>query len=53
MIVPNSQLITDRVLNWTLQDRLQRIDLPVGVSYGIPPEKVIEILETALSVARW
>jgi potassium-dependent mechanosensitive channel len=46
MIVPNAQLVTDRVLNWTLPDRLRRIDLPVGMSYGIPPEKVIEILET-------
>jgi small-conductance mechanosensitive channel len=46
MIVPNAQLITDRVLNWTLHDRLRRIDVPVGVSYGTPPEKVIEILET-------
>jgi potassium efflux system protein len=33
------------VTNWTLGDRLRRIDLPVGVSYGADPKKAIEVLE--------
>ena len=45
MIVPNAQLITERLTNWTLSDRLRRIDLPVGVNYGTPPETVIQTLE--------
>ena len=45
IIVPNSQLITDQVTNWTLSDRLRRLDLPIGVNYGAEPEKVIELLE--------
>ena len=45
MIVPNAQLVTERVTNWTLSDRTRRIDLPVGVDYGSPPEKVVEVLE--------
>jgi small-conductance mechanosensitive channel len=45
IIVPNSQLVTDRVTNWTLSDRLRRVDLPVGVNYGAEPKKVIELLE--------
>ena len=45
IIVPNSQLVTDRVTNWTLSDRLRRVDLPVGVNYGADPKKVIELLE--------
>jgi len=49
IIVPNSQLISERVTNWTLSDQLRRVDLPVGVSYGASPKKVIELLE---SVAR-
>ena len=49
IIVPNAQLITQEVTNWTLSDQLRRIDLPVGVSYGTAPKKVIELLE---SVAR-
>jgi small-conductance mechanosensitive channel len=49
IIVPNAQLVTDRVTNWTLSDRRRRIDIPVGVDYGSPPAKVVEVLE---SVAR-
>ncbi len=46
IIVPNAQFITANVTNWTLSDRLRRIDLPVGVSYGAAPRQVIELLET-------
>ena len=45
IIVPNSQLVTDKVTNWTLSDKLRRIDLPIGVIYGADPKKVIEMLE--------
>ena len=45
IIIPNSQLVTDRVTNWTFSDRLRRVDLPIGVNYGADPKKVIELLE--------
>ena len=45
IIVPNAQLISEQVTNWTLSDQLRRIDLPVGVNYGAVPKKVIELLE--------
>src|SRR5208283_3231596 len=45
IIVPNAQLITERVTNWTLSDRLMRIDLPVGLNYGADPQKAIQLLE--------
>jgi len=45
IIVPNAQLVTDRVTNWTASDRLRRIEIPVGVDYGSAPEKVVEVLE--------
>jgi potassium efflux system protein len=45
IIVPNSQLVTEQVTNWTLSDQLRRIDLPVGVNYSAEPKKVIEVLE--------
>lgn len=45
IIVPNAQLITERVTNWTLSDQLRRIDLPVGLNYGVDPRKAIQLLE--------
>jgi small-conductance mechanosensitive channel len=45
IIVPNAQLISEQVTNWTLSDQLRRIDLPVGVNYGAEPKKVIEVME--------
>ena len=44
IIVPNSQLVTEKVTNWTLGDKLRRIDLSVGVNYGANPKKVVDLL---------
>jgi small-conductance mechanosensitive channel len=53
MIVPNADLVSNMVTNWTLSDQLRRIDVPVGVKYGTDPEKVIEVLhEAAMKVDR-
>jgi potassium-dependent mechanosensitive channel len=45
IIVPNAQLITQDVTNWTLSDRLRRVDLPVAVIAGAAPKKVIDLIE--------
>ena len=34
IVVPNSDLVSSQVTNWTLSDRKSRITLPVGVAYG-------------------
>jgi potassium efflux system protein len=34
IVVPNSDLVSNQVTNWTLSDRKSRITLPVGVAYG-------------------
>jgi small-conductance mechanosensitive channel len=44
VLVPNAQLITERVTNWTLSDRQRLIQVPVGVSYSAQPKRVIEML---------
>jgi potassium-dependent mechanosensitive channel len=44
LIVPNSELITGRVLNWTHRDSLVAVSVKVGVSYASDPEQVIGIL---------
>lgn len=44
IIVPNSELINASVGNWTHKNRLGRVEIPVGVSYGSDPRRVMEIL---------
>ncbi|MEZ5278334.1 MAG: mechanosensitive ion channel [Opitutaceae bacterium] len=44
IIVPNGNLISNEVTNWTLSDQQRRIDISVGVAYGNDPEKVIALL---------
>jgi small-conductance mechanosensitive channel len=46
VIVPNGNLISSEVINWTLSDRQRRLDIHVGVEYGTDPEQVIELLNT-------
>ena len=47
VIVPNGNLISNEVVNWTMSDRQRRVELPVGVAYGTDPHRVIEILQNA------
>ena len=42
--MPNSKLISEEVINWTLSDQQRRIDINVGVAYGSDPENIIELL---------
>ncbi|QDU91342.1 Miniconductance mechanosensitive channel MscM precursor [Pirellulimonas nuda] len=33
-VVPNKDLVTERLLNWTLSDQMNRLVIEVGVAYG-------------------
>ena len=44
VIVPNSEFISSRVINWSHNDRNVRFNIPVGVAYKEDPEKVKKIL---------
>ncbi|MDX1699292.1 MAG: mechanosensitive ion channel [Melioribacteraceae bacterium] len=44
VVVPNGQLISNKLVNWTMTDRLRRIDIKVGVSYGTNIELVMQTL---------
>lgn len=44
VIIPNSELITSALINYTHKDKYGRIDVAVPVSYGEDPNKVGEIL---------
>lgn len=49
VIVPNSNLISNQVTNWTLSSYRRRAEIPVGVTYGTDPEVVLRLL---VAVAR-
>lgn len=44
VILPNSELINSAVGNWTLRNRLGRVDIPVTASYENDPRKVHQLL---------
>ncbi len=44
IIVPNSDLISQKVTNWTFTSNISRIVLQVGVAYGSPLDEVLKIL---------
>lgn len=44
IVIPNANLITGQVTNWTLKERRIRVRVTVGVAYGSDTAKVIEIL---------
>jgi len=45
VIVPNGNLISNEMINWTLSDSNRRMDIRIGVAYGTDPELVVSILE--------
>lgn len=45
VIVPNGDLTSNRVTNWTLSDLRRRVSLPVSVAYGTDAATVIELLK--------
>ena len=44
VFIPNSQLVSQNVVNWTYSDLRRRIVLPVKVAYGTAPKQVSELL---------
>ncbi len=47
MLVPNQQLISNAVINWSYTDPRIRLKLPIRVSYGDDPEVALQILLAA------
>jgi len=44
VIVPNADLISGKLVNWTLTDMRRRIEIPIGVAYGTDPDTVMRLL---------
>jgi small-conductance mechanosensitive channel len=44
IVVPNAELISQQVVNWSRSDQLRRMDVSVGVAYGTDPHLVTRTL---------
>jgi small-conductance mechanosensitive channel len=44
IVIPNSDLVTNQVTNWTRTNRIMRLTIPVGVAYGSDVPLVMKIL---------
>ena len=44
LIIPNADLISNQVTNWTLTNREVRLRIPVGVAYGSDVSLVVETI---------
>jgi potassium efflux system protein len=47
ILVPNSDIITRQLTNWTLRDQYARFHLPFGVAYGSDKDKVRDVVQKA------
>ncbi|WP_282606121.1 mechanosensitive ion channel family protein [Pelagibius sp. Alg239-R121] len=48
-LIPNEDLITQRVVNWSFSDKLIRMEITFGVSYDCDPHEVRRIAREAAS----
>jgi small-conductance mechanosensitive channel len=46
-LIPNEDLITNQVVNWSFSDKLLRLKITVGVSYNADIHEVIRLMVTA------
>ncbi|ASC71687.1 mechanosensitive ion channel protein MscS [Halomicronema hongdechloris C2206] len=44
VVIPNNELISRRILNWSYESPVSRLRLPVGIVYGSDPMAVTETL---------
>lgn len=45
LIIPNKTLITERLINWTLTDSTNRLEIPIGISYESDTRVAVRLLE--------
>ncbi len=51
LVVPNKDLLTGHLLNWTLSDAANRVTVFVGVAYGSDAERVTSVLREVVTGA--
>lgn len=57
VIIPNSELLSASVINWTHKSKLGRFEVPVGVAYGSDVDQVMALLDECVrantQVLKW
>ncbi|MGZ9105594.1 MAG: mechanosensitive ion channel family protein, partial [Rhodoplanes sp.] len=46
VVIPNAELIGNKVVNWSMSDAIRRVSIPVPVSFGTDTPRVIELLQS-------
>jgi small-conductance mechanosensitive channel len=47
VVVPNNNLISNDLINWTLSDSIRRIEILIGTTYDADPNLVLEVLKAS------
>lgn len=47
VVVPNNNLISNNLINWTLSNSIKRLEINIGTTYDADPNVVIKLLEDA------
>ncbi|WP_136480185.1 mechanosensitive ion channel family protein [Cognatitamlana onchidii] len=45
VVVPNNNLVSNDLINWTLSNNIKRVEILIGTTYGSDPNQVLEILK--------
>ena len=48
LLIPNSKLLENTVVNWTLVDKLFRTSVTIGVAYGTPAKLTAQLIQQAI-----
>jgi small-conductance mechanosensitive channel len=53
ILVPNSEFVSGRVINWTMREAFRRVHVPFGVAYGTDKELVKQAALEAADDVPW
>lgn len=51
-LIPNEELITNQVVNWSFSNNLLRLKIPIGIGYGSDIQQAMELMVAAAAVPR-
>lgn len=51
-LIPNENLVTSDVINWSYSNPNVRLKIPVSISYGDDPEQALQLLNEAASLSK-